>query len=87
MDSEAEAKYGALFLNEQAAVSSQTTLTEMGHPQPPTLIQVDNSTASGIANKRMRHNMSKAMDMRFNWIQGRILQSHFNVFFKQAQPT
>ena len=45
MASAAEAEYGALFLNGQAAVPVRTTLIEMHHPQPPTPIQVDNYTA------------------------------------------
>ena len=86
MVSAAEAEYGALFLNGQAAVPIKTTLTEMHHPQPPTPIQVDNSTTVGIANKSMKQKLSKAMDMRFHWIHDRILQEHFNVFWKPG-PT
>ena len=37
----------------------------MSHPQQPTPIQVDNSTAVGIANKSIKQKRSKAMDMRF----------------------
>ena len=44
MSSTAEAEYGVLFLNGQAAVSIKTTLIEMGHSQPPIPIQVENST-------------------------------------------
>ena len=76
MASAAEAYYGALFLNGQAAVPIRTTLIEMHHPQPPTPIQVDNSTAVGIANKRIKQKRSKDMDMRFHWIQDRIIQEH-----------
>ena len=47
----AEAEYGALFLNVQAAMIIRTSLTEMGHPQPPIPIQVDNYTLVGIAYK------------------------------------
>ena len=54
MVSAAEAEYGALFLNGQAAVPIRTTLIEMYHPQPPTSIQVENSTAVGIANKSIK---------------------------------
>ena len=45
----AEAELGALFLNCQEAVLICITLEEMGHSQPPTPVQVDNSTALGIA--------------------------------------
>ena len=68
MASAAEAEYGALFLNGKASIPIITTLIEMHHPQPPTPIQVDNSTAVGIANKSIKQKRSKAMDMRFNWI-------------------
>ena len=86
MASAAEAEYGALFLNGQAAVPIRTTLTEMHNHQPPTPIQVDNSTAVGIAHKSIKQKRSKAVDMRFHWIQDRILQEHFNVFWKPG-PT
>ena len=86
MASAVEAEYDALFLNGQAAVPIRTTLTEIHHPQPPTQIQMDNSTAVGTANKSIKQKLSKAMDMRFHWIQDRILQEHFNVFWKTG-PT
>ena len=86
MASAAEAKYGALFLNGQAALPIRTNLTEMVHPKPPTLIQVDNVTSVGIANKRISQKIFKVTDMRFHWIQYRILQRHFNVFWKPG-PT
>ena len=86
MASAAEAEYVALFLNGQAAVLVRTTLIEMHHPNPPTPIQVENSTAVEIANNSIKQKRSKAMDMRFHWIQDRILQEHFNVFWKPG-PT
>ena len=58
----------------------------MHHPQPPTPIQVYNSTAVGIANKSIKQKRSKDMDMRFHWIQDIILQEHFNVSWKPG-PT
>ena len=59
---------------------------ELNHPQPPTQVQVDNSTDVGIANKSIRQNIYKTMDMRFHWNQDKILQTHFNVFWKPG-PT
>ena len=58
----------------------------MNHPQPPTPIQVDNSTAVGISNKTIRQRQSKAMDMRFYWITGRINQGQFRVYWRPG-PT
>ena len=86
MASAAEVENGALLLNGQAAVPTRATLIEMHHPQPPALIQVDNSTATGIANNSIKQKRSNAMDMRFHWIQDIILQEHFNVFWKSG-PT
>ena len=68
MASAAEAEYGALFLNGQAAVPIRTKLLEMHHPQTPTPIRVDKPTAVVIANKSIKQKRSKAMDMRFHWI-------------------
>jgi hypothetical protein len=48
MSSAAEAKLGALYINAREAVPCRTLLREMGHPQPPTPIQTDNSTALGV---------------------------------------
>jgi hypothetical protein len=50
MSSAAEAEVGALFLNAKEGTVLRTTLEEMGHPQPPTPLQTDNSTADGIIN-------------------------------------
>ena len=60
------------------AAPIRAALEEMGHPQPPTAIVVDNnSTASGIANKTVKQRRSKAMDMRFYWVQDRTEQRQF----------
>ena len=48
--SAAEVELGALFLNAMEARIIRLTLKEMGHPQPPTPIHVDNTTAVGIVN-------------------------------------
>ena len=72
MVSAAEAEYKTIFINTQTAVPINATLSEMGWKQGPTAIQMDNSTAVGIATKEFRHKKSKAMDMRFYWINDRI---------------
>jgi hypothetical protein len=63
MASAAEAEIGALYINSQTAEVFRTTLIEMGHPQPPTPIQTDNSTAYGIVNSSIRQRRSRAIDM------------------------
>ena len=86
MASAAEVEYGALFFNGQSAVLIRATLIKIHHPQPPTPTQVDNSTAVGISNNSIKQKRPKAMDMSFHWIQDRIIQEHFHVFWKPG-PT
>ncbi len=50
----AEAELGALYLNAREAVYLCQILTEMGHPQPRTPIQTDNSTADGVINNKIQ---------------------------------
>ena len=47
----AKAEYGTIFVNAQTAVPIRTTLTEMRWKQGTLDIQIDNSTAVGIATK------------------------------------
>jgi hypothetical protein len=82
--SAAEAECGALHHNASEACGIRTALHEMGHPQPPTSIQVDNSTAAGIANQTVKQRRSKSNDMKFYWIQDRILQDQFRVFWNKG---
>ena len=42
----AVAEIGACFINAQDAVPERKTFIEIVHPQPPTRIQVDNTTAN-----------------------------------------
>jgi hypothetical protein len=61
----AEAKLGGLFINAKTAVPIRRTLEELGHKQPPTPVQTDNSTACGVVNNEIQPKATKAMDMRF----------------------
>jgi hypothetical protein len=53
MSSVVEAELGALYLNAKEAVYIRQILTRMGHPQPKTPIQTDNSTAEGVVNNKI----------------------------------
>ena len=85
LSSAAEAETAGVFTNMKEAVALQTALEEMGHPQPPTPIQVDNSTACGIANNTIKQRRSKAIDMRFYWVQDRVNQKQFHVYWKPGK--
>lgn len=82
--SAAEAEVAALFINGREGAVLRTTLEEMGHPQPATPIQTDNSTAAGITNANIRQQRSRAMDMRYYWIRDRARQGHFCIHWKPA---
>jgi hypothetical protein len=84
VSSAAEAELGALFYNGKEAAWLRTTLIDMGHPQPPTPIQTDNSCAAGIANDTVKQRRSKAIDMRFYWVQDRVVQKQFVVHWRQG---
>ena len=66
MTSAAEAELGALYINAREAVYIQNILEAMGHPQPRTPVQTDNSTAEGVVNNKILPKQTKAMDIRFH---------------------
>ena len=68
MSSVAEAEIGALFLNSRQAIPARTTLIEMGHHQPPTPIQTDNTTALGFVGKNLTPKATKSTDMQHWWM-------------------
>jgi hypothetical protein len=65
LSSASEAELAGVFRNAKAACPINATLEELGHPQPPTVIVTDNTTAAGIANDSVKQKRSKAIDMRF----------------------
>ena len=85
MSSAAEAELGALFINAKEAVHMRRILQEMGHPQPPTPIQTDNSTAEGVINSRVRPKRTKSMDMRFEWLLDREQQGQFKIYWRPGK--
>ncbi len=82
MASAAESEVGALFVNSQEAIPLRYALEELGHPQPPTPVQTDNSTAAGYSNNTIKQKRSKAMDMRFSWLQCRERQRQFIIYWR-----
>ena len=70
--SAAEAEIAGVFHNAQITVLIRRILRALNHPQPPTPVATDNSTALGIITSSIRQKRSKAMDMRFYWVKDRI---------------
>ena len=85
VSSAAEVEIAAIFMNAKDACPIRTTLEEMGHKQPPTTIITDNATAADILNNNMKQLRSKAIDMRYYWVQDRIKQKQFNLIWKSGK--
>ncbi len=66
--SAAKAELGPLFLNAQEAKIMRLILFELGHPQPPTPIHINNTTTVGIVNNTVKQQRSRAMEMRYFWL-------------------
>ncbi len=97
MTSAAEAELGAAFQNAQKGAQFRNTLVELGYPQQPTTILVDNTVAEGLATDTVNARRSKSMDVRFFWLRDRVkrgeflmkhLMGRFNIsdFFTKALP-
>jgi hypothetical protein len=74
-----EAELGALFINCKQATIFRLTLEEMGHPQPPTPINCNNSTAVGITNNTVKWQRSRSMEMTFFWVADVVAQGKFDI--------
>jgi hypothetical protein len=73
----AEAELAGGFQVAQLAVYYRRILYDLGYPQPPTIIRIDNTVAIGLANASINAKRSKSMDMRFFWIVDRVKQGQF----------
>jgi len=67
MSSTAEAEIGALYINCKEVVPTRHTLEFLGHKQPPTPMQTDNTTALGVVNNNVMKKL-KSMDMKYHWL-------------------
>jgi hypothetical protein len=81
MSSAAEADIGTVFINAKEGAFLRTTLQELEHPQPPTPMETDNTTATGFSNGTIKQKRTKAMDMRFYCIKDRVKQGKCNVYW------
>ena len=85
MAAASEAEIGVLFHNGQEAAHIRQILLELGCEQhQPTRITTNNSTADGFANGRTKIKQSKAMDMRFYWVQDRVKQDQFYIHWQEG---
>ena len=85
MSSAAEAELAGVFINAKNAEMLRQILFEMGHPQPPTPIQTDNTTACGIVTNTVKQRKTRAMDMRFYWLRDRKLQNKYHFYWSSGK--
>ena len=82
-----KAELGALFLNAQEAKFIRLVLEELGHPQPPTPIHVDNTTTVGIVNNTIKRQRSRAMEMHYFWLLDGEVQKLFRFYYQPGQES
>ena len=82
MSSAAEAELGALYINAREATPQRHLLHELGHPQPPTPIQIDSSTALGVVTNTIQPKCTKVMDMGFHWLRCCESQKKFRIYWR-----
>ena len=85
MSSAAEAELGALYINAREAAYIRKILAEMGHHQPHTPLQTDNSTAEGVVNNNIQTKRLKAMDMKLHWLRDRESQGQFKIYWQPGK--
>ena len=85
MSSAAEAEIGALFITSRQAIPARRLLEEMGHKQPPTPIQTDNTTALGFVTKNLNPKATKSTDMRYWWMRDRSDQQQFRYYWSSGK--
>jgi hypothetical protein len=60
-------------------------LEELGHKQPPTPLQTDNAMADTVINGKVQPKRTKAMDMRFRWLQDGECQEQFRIYWRPGK--
>ncbi len=69
MSSATKAELAGLYIMACKAVYIRIILEELGHKQPPMPLQIDNAMADAVINGKIQPKQTKAMDMRFHWLQ------------------
>ena len=65
MSTALESEIAAGYMSTRMAVELHIMLMEIGHMQPKTLLELDNTTAFDILTKQLVPKRSKAIDIRF----------------------
>jgi hypothetical protein len=82
MSSATKAELAGLYIMAREAVYIRTILEELGHKQPPTPLQTDNTMADAVINGKIQPKRTKAMDMRFHWLRYCECQQQFRRYWR-----
>ena len=84
MSAASESEIAAAFVNVRMGIAFHVTLIELGQPQPPTPLEIDNTTTHRASTKSLLLKQSKAMCMRFYWLQDRENQGKFHAYWDKG---
>jgi hypothetical protein len=84
MASAAEAELAAIYHTAREMVPLRNALDEMGWTQPPSPIQIDNSTAVGFVNDTIIQRRIKMIWMRLHWLRCREAQRQFRFYWDKG---
>eukprot|EP00804_Cyclotella_cryptica_P026354 CCRYP_007682-RB/>CCRYP_007682-RB protein AED:0.29 eAED:0.21 QI:0/-1/0/1/-1/0/1/0/164 len=85
MSSATKAKLAALYIMARKSVYIHIILEEMGHKQPPTPIQTDNAMKDTVINGKIQPKCTKAMDMRFHWLNECECPNQFKFYWRPGK--
>ena len=74
-----------LYIMTREAVYIRIILEEMGNKQPPTPLQTENSMADAVCNGKIQPKQTKAMGMRFHWLNDRECQEQFHIYWRPGK--
>ena len=85
MTSAADAEIGALYTNSRQAIQARKFLNELGHKQPPTSIQTENTTALGFVTKNLQPKAKKSTEMNYWFMRDWQDQKQFRYYWKPGK--
>ena len=85
--SAASAEIGALFINTRQAFPAFNLLQEMGHKQPATPTQTDNTTALGFVTKNLNPKATKSEDMNYWYLRDKKTKSSSTIIETRGSTT
>ena len=84
VSSSAEAEVAGIFHNAGMALPIRNILKALNHPQPPTPLKTDNTTATGFVYDNIHQKRSKSWDMRYHWLRDKLTQQQFDIYWQSG---